>query len=61
MKTKDNQELREPTDFDENWKEMTGNKSINPSMGLSSNTLCRKDKSWGSVPDFFIKLFRGKK
>lgn len=33
---------------------------INMVGGLSSNTLARRDHSWSSVPDFFIKLFRRK-
>ena len=34
--------------------------SINNVQGASSNTLARRDHSWNSVPDFFIKLFRRK-
>ena len=34
--------------------------SINNVQGASSNTLARRDHSWSSVPDFFIKLFRRK-
>ena len=33
---------------------------INTAQGVSTNTLARKDKSWSSVPDFFIKMFRRK-
>ena len=33
---------------------------INTVAGVSTNNLARKDKSWSSVPDFFIKLIRGK-
>ena len=32
--------------------------SINNVQGVSSNNLARRDHSWSSVPDFFIKLFR---
>ena len=32
--------------------------SINNVQGASSNNLARRDHSWKSVPDFFIKLFR---
>ena len=32
--------------------------SINNVQGASSNNLARRDHSWSSVPDFFIKLFR---
>lgn len=32
--------------------------SINNVQGVSSNNLARRDHSWNSVPDFFIKLFR---
>lgn len=35
--------------------------SINNVQGLSSNNLARRDHSWNSVPDFFIKLFRKKR
>ena len=31
---------------------------INPCKGGSANSLARKDKSWSSVPDFFVKLFK---
>lgn len=31
--------------------------SINNVQGVSSNNLARRDHSWSSVPDFFIKLF----
>ena len=34
--------------------------SINNVQGISSNNLARRDHSWSSVPDFFIKLFRKK-
>ena len=34
--------------------------SINNVQGISSNNLARRDHSWNSVPDFFIKLFRRK-
>ena len=34
--------------------------SVNNVQGLSSNNLARRDHSWSSVPDFFIKLFRKK-
>lgn len=34
--------------------------SINNVQGVSSNNLARRDHSWSSVPDFFIKLFRKK-
>ncbi len=34
--------------------------SINNVQGASSNSLARRDHSWNSVPDFFIKLFRKK-
>lgn len=34
--------------------------SINNVQGASSNNLARRDHSWSSVPDFFIKLFRRK-
>ena len=33
--------------------------AINPCRGGTS-TLARKDKSWGSVPGFFTKLFKKK-
>lgn len=33
---------------------------INTVAGVSTNNLARKDKSWSSVPDFFIKLIRRK-
>ena len=42
---KEDKETREPTEFDKNWREMTGNTAKNPSMGISSNTMCRDDKS----------------
>ena len=32
--------------------------SINSVQGASSNNLARRDHSWSSVPDFFVKLFR---
>ena len=32
--------------------------SVNNVQGVSSNNLARRDHSWSSVPDFFIKLFR---
>ena len=35
--------------------------TINNVSGVSSNNLARMDHSWSSVPDFFIKLIRGKK
>ena len=34
--------------------------AINNVQGASSNNLARRDHSWSSVPDFFIKLFRRK-
>jgi hypothetical protein len=34
--------------------------SINTVQGISSNNLARRDHSWSSVPDFFIKMFRRK-
>lgn len=34
--------------------------SINTVQGVSSNNLARRDHSWSSVPDFFVKLFRRK-
>ena len=34
--------------------------SINTAQGVSTNTLARRDHSWSSVPDFFIKMFRKK-
>ena len=34
--------------------------SINTVQGVSSNTLARRDHSWSSLPDFFIKMFRRK-
>jgi hypothetical protein len=34
--------------------------SINTVQGVSSNNLARRDHSWSSVPDFFIKMFRRK-
>lgn len=35
--------------------------SINTVQGTSTNTLARRDKSWKSVPDFFIQLIRGRR
>ena len=35
--------------------------AINNVQGASTSNLARRDHSWSSVPDFFIKLFRGKK
>ncbi|MBQ3322120.1 MAG: hypothetical protein IJH05_04675 [Firmicutes bacterium] len=35
--------------------------AINTVQGTSTSNLARRDHSWSSVPDFFIKLFRGKK
>ncbi len=35
--------------------------AINNVQGASTSNLARRDHSWNSVPDFFIKLFRGKK
>ena len=32
--------------------------AINATMGTSSNNLARRDHSWSSVPDFFIKLLK---
>lgn len=34
--------------------------AINNVQGTSSNNLARRDHSWSSVPDFFIKMFRKK-
>ena len=34
--------------------------SVNTVQGTSTNTLARRDHSWSSVPDFFIKMFRKK-
>ena len=34
--------------------------SINTVAGVSTNSMARKDKSWSSVPDFFIKMIRRK-
>ena len=34
--------------------------AINTMGGVSTNNLARKDKSWNSVPDFFIKTFKKK-
>ena len=34
---------------------------INTVHGVSTNNLARRDHTWSSVPDFFVKLFRGKK
>lgn len=33
--------------------------AINSFKGGTS-TIARKDKSWGSVPDFFVKMFKKK-
>ena len=33
--------------------------AINTIGGTSTNNLARKDKSWSSVPDFFIKMCKG--
>ena len=33
--------------------------AINTIGGTSTNNLARKDKSWNSVPDFFIKMGKG--
>ena len=35
--------------------------AINTVQGASTSNLARRDHSWSSVPDFFIKLFRGQK
>lgn len=35
--------------------------TVNNVQGASTNTLARRDHSWSSVPDFFVKLFRRKK
>ena len=35
--------------------------SINTVQGTSTNNLARRDHSWSSVPDFFVKLVRGNK
>ena len=35
--------------------------AINATMGTSSNNLARRDKSWSSVPDFFIQLVKGRR
>ncbi len=35
--------------------------AINATMGTSSNNLARRDHSWSSVPDFFIKLIKREK
>ncbi len=32
---------------------------INAFGGTSTNNLARRDKSWSSVPDFFVKLAKG--
>lgn len=34
--------------------------AINTVQGTSTSNLARRDHSWSSVPDFFIKLFRNK-
>lgn len=34
--------------------------AINPKASGSSNTLCRYDKSWNNVVDFYKKLFKKK-
>ena len=33
--------------------------AINTIGGVSTNNLARKDESWNSVPDFFIKMGKG--
>lgn len=33
--------------------------AVNSFGGTSSNNLARRDKSWNSVPGFFIKLAKG--
>lgn len=34
---------------------------INTLGGISTNNIAARDKSWSSVPDFFIKLFKKNK
>ncbi|MDO4396211.1 MAG: hypothetical protein Q4C51_05455 [Clostridia bacterium] len=34
---------------------------VNPCPGGSTNSIAQKDKSWSSVPDFFVKMFKRKK
>ena len=31
---------------------------VNPTAGVSTNSIAIRDKSWGSVPGFFAKLFK---
>ena len=33
--------------------------AVNSFAGTTSNNLARRDKSWSSVPDFFVKLAKG--
>ena len=38
----------------------SGLEAINTVGGVSTNNLARKDKSWSSLPDFFIKMAKNK-
>ena len=38
----------------------SGMEAINTIGGVSTNNLARKDKSWNSLPDFFIKMAKNK-
>ena len=53
-------ELHESMNREREARGETSMPQINTVTGVSSNSLARRDHSWGSVPDFFIKMFRRK-
>lgn len=53
-------DLHEAMNRERKSKGETNLPSINTVQGVSSNTLARRDHSWNSVPDFFIKMFSRK-
>ena len=50
----------DPADGERKRHGKSGIEAINTYGGVSTNNLARKDKSWNSVPDFFIKMKKNK-
>ncbi|MBQ6495855.1 MAG: hypothetical protein IJI74_01660 [Firmicutes bacterium] len=53
------QSLHEQVNRERQREGMNTIEAINTIGGTSTSNLARKDKSWNSVPDFFIKMTKG--
>lgn len=55
----DSRKLHEEMNQERKQEGQNSVQAINTIGGVSTNNLARKDKSWNSVPDFFIKMVKG--